>query len=92
MLRFETTASFRRDYRRIRKRGWDVSLLGEVIDLLLSQKPLPPRLHDHPLSGDNAGYRECHIRPDWLIIYRIEHNRLILVGHRTGTHADLFDK
>ena len=61
-----------------------------VLTLLIADEPLPPRLKDHPLTGDWGGYRDCHIEPDWLFLYKIEGNDLILA--RTGTHADLFSK
>ena len=92
MMTLETTTQFRRDYKRVKKRGYDLDLLKEVIDTLLSGKPLDPRHRDHPLTGSMRDYRECHILPDWLLIYRIEANRLVLVANRTGTHSDLFDE
>ena len=80
----ETTSQFHK------KRGYDLSLLQKVIDLLLADRPLPLQYRDHALTGDKKAYRECHIQPDWLLMYRIERDRLILVLQRTGTHADLF--
>lgn len=62
--------------------------LRAVIEMLLAEEPLPPRLKDHPLSGDWAGFRDCHVEPDWVLIYQIDGDRLILA--RTGTHSDLF--
>ena len=92
MLTLETTSQFRRDYKRVKKRGYNLDLLASVIDALLAGKTLEPRHRDHPLSGVMKDYRECHILPDWLLIYRIEAERLILVANRTGTHSDLFDE
>ncbi|MEF9973897.1 MAG: type II toxin-antitoxin system YafQ family toxin [Clostridia bacterium] len=92
MMTLETTLQFRRDYKREKKRGRDLSLLGAALDALLSGKPLDVRFRDHALTGNMAKYRECHIQPDWLLIYRKEQDRLVLVAHRTGTHADLFDE
>jgi mRNA interferase YafQ len=89
LLTLETTSQFRRDYKRIRRRGYDLTLLKSVIDTLLAEKPLDARHCDHALGGDMKAYRECHIRPDWLLIYRIESDQLILLVSRTGTHADL---
>ena len=86
----ETTSQFHKDYKRVKKRGYDLSLLQKVIDLLLADRPLPLQYRDHALTGDKKAYRECHIQPDWLLMYRIERDRLILVLQRTGTHADLF--
>jgi mRNA interferase YafQ len=79
---------FRRDTRRAQKRGKDMSKLREVLILLIAAEPLPPGFNDRPLTGDWDGYRDCHIEPDWLLLYKIDGNDLILV--RAGTHADLF--
>ncbi len=92
MLTLETTSQFRKDYKRIKKRGYDLKKLEIVIDALLSGIPLDAKFRDHALSGNLSRYRECHIQPDWLLMYRIENERLILVVNRTGTHADLFDE
>jgi len=86
------TNGFKRDYKKIVKRGYDVSLLEKVVDTLLTGEPLPEKNKDHALSGNWKGYRECHIQPDWLLIYEIIDNRLILSLTATGTHSDLFDK
>jgi mRNA interferase YafQ len=72
------------------KRGADVSLFDEVVQLLVEQKPLPEKYNDHALTGNWAGHRDCHILPDWLLIYRIDDESLILTATRTGTHSDLF--
>ena len=90
MLLLETTGQFRRDYKRMKKRGCDLSLLEAVIDTLLAEKPLDIRHRDHDLCGDYAGFRECHILPDWLLIYAVDRGRLILTASRTGSHSDLF--
>lgn len=92
MLELVTTGQFRKDYKRVKKRGYDMNLLEEVIDLLQNQQPLEERYRDHGLVGNYAGFRECHILPDWLLIYTIDKEKLILMTSRTGTHADLFDK
>ena len=81
-------AQFRRDVKLARKRGKDMSKLREVILLLIERTPLPARCKDHPLGGDWKPYRDCHIEPDWLLIYKIDGDDLHLV--RTGTHSDLF--
>ena len=86
------TSKFKRDYKLAIKRGYDIDLLDDVIRLLAAGKPLPRELNDHTLSGDWNGYRECHIQPDWLLIYRIDKGILILSLQRTGTHSDLFNK
>jgi mRNA interferase YafQ len=90
MLTLKTTSRFRKDYKLAKKRGFDLSLLEAVIDTLLEEKLLDPKYKDHALLGDYAGFRECHILPDWLLIYSIHHQALILTASRTGTHADLF--
>ena len=81
-------AQFRRDVKLAQRRGKDLSKLREVILLLSERQPLPTRYRDHPLGGEWKYYRDCHIEPDWLLIYKIEGDDLYLV--RTGTHSDLF--
>lgn len=81
----------KRDVKRIVKRGKDISKLITVLDLLASGQPLPARYYDHPLKGDMRGYRECHIEGDWLLVYQVFENKLILSASGTGTHSDLFD-
>ena len=92
MLTLHTTGQFRKDEKLARKRGLDISLLKSVIQTLLEEKPLDPKHNDHPLVGNYAGFRECHISPDWLLIYIVDKGRLILTASRTGTHSDLFGK
>ena len=86
----ETTAQFRRDYKLMKKRGCERELIETVLDKLLNGCPLEAAHRDHALTGDYAGFRECHIKPDWLLVYKIERDRLVLVAQRTGTHSDLF--
>ena len=86
------TNQFRKDYKQAMKRGLKIDLLDDVIRLLSEGKALPEKNYDHPLTGNWVGHRECHIQPDWLLIYRIENEVLILTLSRTGTHADLFGK
>ena len=76
----------------MKKRGLDISLLDEVVDLLRQGRQLEERYHDHGLTGDLAGFRECHIKPDWLLIYLIENDILTLTLIDTGSHSDLFRK
>lgn len=90
MLTIEFHKSFKRDYKRVLRRGYDIQLMERVIQMLAEQKKLPPKYRDHELEGDYAGCRECHITPDWLLVYRIHDGDLILVLTRTGTHSDLF--
>ena len=80
---------FKREYLLMERRGENMALLDNVIDLLRQGSPLPEKYRDHWLTGDYKGYRECHIKPDWLLIYRIEKNILVLTLMRTGTHSDL---
>ena len=90
MLTIKFQAAFRRDYKRIVRRGYDVRLLENVVQLLAEEKPLPEKNRDHALSGDYIGCRECHITPDWLLIYQIYEEELYLLLSRTGSHSDLF--
>lgn len=90
MLDIRYSAKFKRDYKKIVKRGYNIALLEEVLSLLQQGVTLPEQYHDHSLSGNYAGHRECHITPDWLLIYKVEQNVLILTLTRTGTHSDLF--
>ena len=87
----ERTSQFKRDYKLAVKRGCDISLLRDVILQLANGEELPPENHDHALIGEYSGYRECHIKPDWLLVYKIAQNVLILTLYRTGTHSDLFE-
>ena len=82
------TSKFKQDIKTAKKRGYDLSLLTEVLDILAAGEALPPKYKDHNLIGNYKGYRECHIQPDWLLIYEVSENVLYLA--RTGTHSDLF--
>ena len=84
------TRAFRRSYKRAKKRGLDLSLLGEIVEMLRCGKKLPKKYADHCLSGDFSQCRECHIQPDWLLVYRIDDDILTLTLMDTGTHAELF--
>lgn len=90
MLTLKTTSQFRKDYKLAKKRGLDIDSLEKIIDILLEECPLDAKYYDHPLTGKYTGFRECHIEPDWLFVYQIDNNNLILVASRTGTHSDLF--
>lgn len=85
-------ASFKRDVKLAVRRGKDVNKIMSVVKLLCEQRPLPAALRDHALSGNYAGYRDCHVEPDLLLIYRIDNGRLELVCVRIGSHSDLFGK
>lgn len=84
------TSRFQKDLKRVQKRGYDISLLTDIIKKLANGEQLPEKNRDHNLSGDYAGCRECHITPDWLLVYEIDNGELILYLTRTGTHSDLF--
>ena len=88
--RVSQTAQFRKDYKRISKRHYDVSLLHEVVAKLANGETLSAKHKDHALTGEFKGFRECHITPDWLLVYRKFESTLILSLLRTGTHSDLF--
>lgn len=84
------TTQFKKDYKKASKRNLPIDLLDDIIRKLAEGKKLPERNRDHALSGNWAGFRECHILPDWLLIYRIDVDILVLTLARTGTHGDLF--
>ena len=90
MHKIRPSAKFQRDLKRIQKRGYDITLLKDVLNLLVNGKILPIKYKDHNLSGNFKGCRECHITSDWLLIYEISDDELILYLTRTGTHSDLF--
>lgn len=90
MLTIKYESSFKKDFKRIIKRGYDVRLFENVVEILANGMDLPQKYRDHCLSGDYKDFRERHIAPDWLLIYRIDDNELILFLTRTGTHSDLF--
>ncbi len=86
------TNQFKKDYKLAMKRHLDIKLLDDIVRKLVACEPLPEKNKDHALTGDWTGHRECHIQPDWLLVYRIEKDLLILTLSRTGTHSDLFGK
>ena len=88
----KTTTLFKKDFKLAMKRGLNVELLENIIALLAMGEPLPTKNKDYALTGNWVGHRECHILPDWLLIYRIEDDVLVLTLARTGTHSDLFNK
>ena len=91
-LKLVATSQFKKDLKRAKKRGLDMSELEAVLDKLCAEEPLEERHRDHALTGNYLGFRECHVRPDWLLIYAIDKGQLILTASRTGTHSDLFDE
>jgi len=86
------TTQFKKDFNLAMKRSMKIELLEEVIAMLAMGETLPDKHKDHALTGNWVGHRECHILPDWLLIYRIEDEVLVLTLARTGTHSDLFGK
>ena len=86
------TTQFKKEYKMALKRHMDIDLLDDIIRALSRGESLPEKNKDHALSGDWIGHRECHILPDWLLIYRIDDDVLVLTLVRTGTHSDLFSK
>ncbi|MCH5250419.1 MAG: type II toxin-antitoxin system YafQ family toxin [Lachnospiraceae bacterium] len=88
----KTTSQFKKDYKLAIKRGLKIELLENIVSTLAMGEQLPEKSKDHALHGDWTGHRECHIQPDWLLIYRIENDVLVLTLTRTGTHSDLFGK
>ena len=86
------TTQFKKDYKLAVKRNLNIDLMDDIIRALSKGETLPEKNKDHALTGNWAGHRECHILPDWLLIYRIEDGVLVLTLSRTGTHSDLFSK
>ncbi len=90
MLDIVSSNRFKKDLKLAIKRGYNIKLLDNVVNQLAMQIKLEEKYKDHELTGDFKGFRECHITPDWLLIYQIDGNELILYLTRTGTHSDLF--
>lgn len=90
MYKVKPSSRFKKDLKRVAKRGYDIALLTEAIKLLSKTGTLPAAYKDHALTGNWAGKRECHITSDWLLIYKIEGDVLVLTLTRTGAHSDLF--
>ena len=86
------TTQFKRDYKKAMKRHLDIDLLDSIIRVLSRGETLPEKHRDHELTGNWTGYRECHIQPNWLLVYRIDDGVLVLTLARTGTHSDIFGK
>ncbi|MDY4692959.1 type II toxin-antitoxin system YafQ family toxin [Bilifractor sp. HCP3S3_D3] len=91
ILTVKYTSAYKKSYKLMKKRGLDLSLLDDVINTLRQGKALDEKYHDHELKGMLKGFRECHIQPDWLLIYLIENDILTLTLVDTGSHADLFN-
>lgn len=91
-LQVQWTTQFKKDYKLASKRGRNMDALDDTIRMLANEAPLPQKYCDHALSGNFKGFRECHVEPDWLLIYAVENSVLTLTLARTGTHSDLFNK
>lgn len=89
MLTIEYTSSFKKDFKKIKKRGYDLAIFSKIIGLLSEQKLLSIKYKHHTLIGKYTGFRECHLQSDWLLVYRINNEVLSLVC--TGSHSDLFN-
>jgi len=87
--KLQPTARFKKNVRLLKKRGYDLSLLREVVVQLANGATLPEQYGDHPLKGNRKGYRDCHIQNDWVLIYKIDKDILTLVLSETGTHSDI---
>ncbi len=85
-----TSNQFRKDLKLAAKRGYDINKIKNVIEKLANGETLEAKYRDHLLTGDYGGFRECHIQPDWLLVYQIDNGQLVLFLARTGTHSDLF--
>ncbi len=90
MLKIVVSNQFKKDMKLAKKRGLKLEHLAEVVNTLAAQLPLSEKYRDHNLTGKYRGFRECHVEPDWLLIYRIEADELELFLFRTGSHSDLF--
>ena len=90
MLKRTFTKVFRKQYKLMKKRGWDIGKLREIIDMIAEEKPLPPERHNHPLQGKWKNSLECHIQGDWVLVYEIDEVERTVAFQRTGSHSDLF--
>jgi mRNA interferase YafQ len=90
MRRLEYSSKFKKDFKRIQKRGYSMKKLLDILQLLMADSKLPQKNKPHMLSGEWKGYSECHIEPDWLLIYDLDDPEVVTL-HRTGTHSDLFE-
>lgn len=89
-LEIRPSNQFKKDVKLAKRRGLDLNLLIDTIDKLANREVLESKYKDHQLTGNYSGFRECHIQPDWLLVYKVIDDELVLVVFRTGTHSDLF--
>ena len=90
MLKIVLSNRFKKDLKLAKKRGLNLDILEDIVNKLAMREKLPDKNRDHGLPGDYIGFRECHVAPDWLLVYRVEEDELELFLFRTGTHSDLF--
>jgi mRNA interferase YafQ len=90
LLTLEPSSQYRKDRKLMKKQGKNLSLLDSVIKKLQKRELLEAKHRDHPLKGKYAGCRECHVAPDWLLIYKTDNRKLVLIANRTGSHSELF--
>lgn len=90
IYKLQRTTQFKKDCKLMKRRGRNLDDLRDIVTMLQAGEPLPERNRDHELTGNLAGFRECHIQPDWLLIYLVLNDRLVLSLMRTGSHSDLF--
>ena len=92
MYTLKFTTAYKKSYKLMKKRGLDLSLLDEVVDVLHRGLTLDEKYRDHELTGSFKGFRECHIKPDWLLVWEQNDTELVLLMTKTGTHSDIFGK
>ena len=92
MYEIKYTSKFKKDYKRVKRQGRDLSKLENALMALQRGDALSERMRDHELGWNYKGHRECHLEPDWLLIYRVDGNELTLTATRTGSHSELFDE
>ena len=90
MLTIKKTTKFKKDFKTAVRRGCDISVFEYVVTELANERRLDEKYKDHALTGNYIGFRECHLAPDWLLVYQIQNEKLTLLLYRTGTHSDLF--
>lgn len=90
MLNLVLSNQMKKDLKLAKRRGYDINALKEIVDKLANREALPKKNRDHSLSGILSGFRECHIQPNWLLVYKVDEDEVILFLFRTGTHSDLF--
>lgn len=92
MLTIKYHTLFKKDFKRIKKRGYDISRLEKIVELLANEVPLPEQFKDHNLSGNYNGFRECHIAPDWLLIYQVNNNELVFFFCQEQVHTAIYSE